>query len=116
MPVDKAGHHRGPTQIDHPGARGNGDPPLRTDVGDAFVLYEDHLFGQHLARLAVEQATGTDGHRGRGDGRWDPVLPGILSNWMSKWPLLGIQYGWQQQCREAHTKHRFPGNHSSSSS
>ncbi len=29
MSVDKARHHRGLTQIDHPGARGNSDPPLR---------------------------------------------------------------------------------------
>jgi hypothetical protein len=61
--VDQAGKHRLSAQIDDLCARRNLDLCCRPDLGDAFALQQDHLIGQRLAGLAVEQMSGTDRDR-----------------------------------------------------
>jgi len=54
--VDQAGEYRGFAQIDYGRARGNADLGLGSDFGDTVTVQENHLFRQHAACFAVEEA------------------------------------------------------------
>ena len=63
--VDQAGQDGRLAEVDHLRSRRNLDLSFRPDFGDALARKKHHLFRQHLAGLAVEQAAGADGDHAR---------------------------------------------------
>src|ERR1019366_9636540 len=76
MRVDQAREDRRLTQVNDLSSRRNLDLTVRTDFGDLLTLKHDHLSRQHLARLAVEQAAGTNYHRSR---NWRALIDAAIS-------------------------------------
>jgi len=58
--VDQAGQNRRLVEIDHLRSCRNLDLSLRTNLGNSITRENYHLSGQHLAGLAIEQASGAD--------------------------------------------------------
>jgi hypothetical protein len=58
--IDQARKHGRLTQVNDLSSCRNLDLSLRSDGRDAVAHQQNHLLGQHLAALAVEQAAGTD--------------------------------------------------------
>jgi hypothetical protein len=63
--VDQAGQNRRLAEVDHLRSSRNPDLGLGPDLSDSVTRKNHHLFRQHPAGLAVEQASGTNRDRSR---------------------------------------------------
>ena len=69
--VDHAGDDGCLAEIDKLGVGRNVHLGGRADLGDALAIEHDHLVGQHLSTLAVEQVAGADHRHARRGGALD---------------------------------------------
>src|SRR5207248_2215296 len=97
MRVDQSGQNRSLAQVDDSSSRRNPDLALRSDISDSFAQKKHDLVRQHLAVLAVKQASGADRHNfGRrrafvgANIRWPHARPRAHP---SPWSLLSRSLG-----------------------
>src|SRR5262245_17573838 len=110
MRIDQAGQDRRMAEVDHSNSGRNFKLRLRSHVGDSVASKEHHLFGQHLAGLAIKQAAGAHGDDFR--RRWALVIAATgrtqAGSWASPAPRLLLPRSLRNESgrHDQHARHK----------